>query len=159
MALPTAQTIADLQKQVETLTGEKADFSAKITALTADKEAAEKLASEAQENVTKLTGEKEQLSKEVGEHKAKAYEAVKLKGEAESAKIKAEQDRDNALSIKERELREISARNGGTLPPKDMKAGDFTGGNKANEVSRESFSKLSAREQLAHVNSGGKVTD
>ncbi len=128
-----APTVADLTQKVTDLEAQKTRLEGELQTAK-DATAAETL------KVTNLTADKTRLEGELQTAKdATAAETLKvtdltaektrLEGElqtSKAAKDKAEADLKTADDRAETKLYEISARNGGTLPPKKAGAGDHT---------------------------------
>ena len=120
------QTVAELAAKVKELEAENSKVSGERDQAVKDKDAA--IAAQ-----QKAEGERDQAVKDKdaaisAQQKAEGErdQATKNKGEAVAAKEKAEADLKTADQRAEQKLREIDAKNGGTLPGKQAGAGDHT---------------------------------
>lgn len=127
------ELLQDAQERITLLEGEKTTLITERDDLKAKAGAVETLTKERddlQTKVTALEADKTQLTTDLAAANAAKTALTTDLATANTAKTKAEADLKTADERAETRLREISAKNGGTLPPKDHNAGTAqTGGN------------------------------
>lgn len=131
--------VAELEpkaKEADDLKTKLSDAEGKVTALEGEKA---QLTQNLADANTKVTGLETKVTALDGDLKAANQKAT----DATAAKDKAEADLKTTDERTETRLREISARNGGTLPPKAAGAGDHT--------QEETKADATPREKLAGI--------
>jgi chromosome segregation ATPase len=144
------ERITVLEGEQKTLITERDDLKAKagtVESLTKERD-------DLQTKVTALEGEKATLTTDLATANSDKTKLTTDLATANTAKATAIAERDKADERAETRLREISAKNGGTLPPKDHNAGNSqTGGKPENKLTgrEKTIAYLAARQPKANA--------
>jgi|694.fasta_scaffold01691_15 chromosome segregation ATPase len=141
------ERITALEGEHQTLITERDDLKAKVTDIEANLNAASV-------KVLALEGEKATLTKDLATANSDKTKLTTDLATANTAKANAEAALVTADERAETRLREISAKNGGTLPPKDHTAGNSqTGGKPENKLTgrEKTIAYLAARQPKANA--------
>jgi chromosome segregation ATPase len=148
------QRVQALEGEKTTLTTERDDLKAKVGTLEAEKATLTTERDDLKAKVGTLEGEKATLTTDLATANSDKTKLTTDLATANTAKTNAEAALVTADERAETRLREISAKNGGTLPPKDHTAGNSqTGGKPENKLTgrEKTIAYLAARQPKANA--------